>query len=76
VPAVPLDKLEVEIDTALDEEEAALIVMVYVVLAVCEALSAAWTVILADPAVVGVPEITPLLSVSPAGSVPLVSDHV
>jgi hypothetical protein len=29
-----------------------------------------------DAAAVGVPEITPLLKVNPAGSVPLVTDHV
>jgi hypothetical protein len=51
-------------------------VMDNVALAVCEALSAAWRVNVDVAAVVGVPEITPLLRVSPVGRVPLDTDHV
>ena len=43
----------------------------------CEALSVARTVNVLDPAAVGVPEIVPpLVSVNPAGNVPVASDHV
>lgn len=58
------------------EDAEALMVMDNVALAVCEALSAAWSVNVDVAAVVGVPEITPLLRVSPAGRVPLDTDHV
>ena len=45
-------------------------------MAVFEALSVAWMVKVDVAADVGVPEITPLFRVSPAGRLPLDSDHV
>jgi hypothetical protein len=72
VPTVALVRLEVEIVTVLDEEDAALIVIEYVELAVLEFVSVAVMVMLDVPAAVGVPEMTPaLLSDSPAGIVPV-----
>lgn len=77
MPAVPLARLDVEIVTVPDEDEAVPIVIEYVALAVCEALSVAVTVMpLKVPAAVGVPDMTPaLLRVRPPGSVP-VEDQV
>lgn len=60
------------------EVEAALITIANALLQTCAALSFACTVKLYVCAVVGVPEIMPLvlLSVSPGGIVPEVIDHV
>src|SRR5881398_460164 len=55
---------------------AAFLVMLSRAGAVCDALSVARTVKVLDPAAVGVPEMVPPVSVSPAGSVPVVTDHV
>ena len=56
---------------------AAPMVMEYVMLEVCDAVSARRTVKLYVPTAVGVPEITPvLLSESPAGRLPEETDHV
>ena len=56
---------------------AGLIVMVSALVAVVPAVSVAWAVKLAVPAVVGVPEIVPVvLRVRPGGSDPLASDQV
>ena len=55
----------------------ALMTMVSDAVAVCDALSAARTVKVLDPAAVGVPEIVPAVErVSPAGRVPLASVQV
>jgi hypothetical protein len=73
---LPLDRLYVDTDSVEGDEPAALTMTEYVALALCEALSAAWRVNVDVAAAVGVPDITPLLRVSPAGRVPLDNDHV
>jgi hypothetical protein len=71
VPTTPLGS-----DVVVTLIVAGLMVMVSDAGADCDALSVARTVNVLDPAVVGVPEIVPPVSVSPAGNVPLVNDQV
>jgi len=75
VPTVPLGRLEVVIARA-----AGLMVILSIAVAVCGVLSesATWTVKLEVAALVGVPEIVPVLAPreSPAGRLPELMFHV